>query len=91
MWQLVADSFAGAGYPSCQTVGRMLAEIVIQPSSWYEKHGIHLIAGNGSAVRRSVGSAINKPIDVLSKFWSAKSVGLASTQQGSNRDRKGTC
>jgi NAD(P)H-nitrite reductase large subunit len=25
---------------------RTLAEIVIQPSSWYEKHGIHLIAGN---------------------------------------------
>ena len=24
---------------------RTLAEIVIQPSSWYEKHGIHLIAG----------------------------------------------
>jgi hypothetical protein len=45
VWQLVADSIAGAGYPSCQAVGRMLAEIVIQPSSWYEKHGIHLIAG----------------------------------------------
>ena len=42
----------------------MLAEIVIQPSSWYEKHDIHLIAGKRSAVRRSVGSAINKPIDV---------------------------
>ena len=25
---------------------RTLAEIVIQPSSWYEKHSIHLIAGN---------------------------------------------
>jgi NAD(P)H-nitrite reductase large subunit len=25
---------------------RTLAEIVIQPSSWYEKHGIHLIAEN---------------------------------------------
>ena len=24
---------------------RTLAEIVIQPSSWYEKHGVHLIAG----------------------------------------------
>ena len=28
---------------------------------------------NGSTVRRSVGSAINKPIDVLSRFKSAKS------------------
>ena len=55
MWQLVADSFAGAGYPNCQAVGRMLAEIVIQPSSWYEKHDIHLIAGKrecGQAQRR---------------------------------------
>ena len=25
---------------------RTLAEIVIQPSSWYEKHSIHFIAGN---------------------------------------------
>jgi SAM-dependent methyltransferase len=49
------------------------------------------IHGDGSAVRRGVGSAINKPIDVLSRFKSAKSVGLASTQRGSNRDRKGTC
>ena len=34
---------------------RTLAEIVIQPSSWYEKHGIHLIAGKrerGQAQRR---------------------------------------
>jgi nitrite reductase (NADH) large subunit len=28
---------------------RTLAEIVIQPSSWYEKHGIHLIAENRNA------------------------------------------
>jgi NAD(P)H-nitrite reductase large subunit len=55
VWQLVADSIAGAGYPSCQAVGRMLAETVIQPSSWYEKHDIHLIAGKrerGQAQRR---------------------------------------
>jgi hypothetical protein len=34
---------------------RTLAEFVIQPSSWYEKHGIHLIAGKrerGQAQRR---------------------------------------
>ena len=34
---------------------RTLAEIVIQPFSWYEKHGIHLIAGKrerGQAQRR---------------------------------------
>ena len=69
----------------------LLAEIVIQPSSWYEKNGIHLIAGKrecGQAQRRS---AINKPIDVLSRSKSAKSVELASTQRDSNRDRKGTC
>jgi hypothetical protein len=33
----------------------MLTEIVIQPSSWCEKHGIHLIAGKrecGHAQRR---------------------------------------
>jgi nitrite reductase (NADH) large subunit len=52
---------------------RTLAEIVIQPSSWYEKHGIHLIAGNHATaidpVTRREALADGATVPSTNCFW----------------------